>query len=197
MTTILVLAAGRGERFLASGGTCHKLAAVFRGKTVLQHTLDAVIATGLPYHVVTPTDNVMLGMGDSIARGVAATPDAQGWLVLPADLPMISPSTLLAVADELHGSAAVVQAFVDGKAAHPVGFNKQCRERLLALHGDEGARSVVQYFKALGLWQALTIDDAGALQDVDTVSDLLALHPGSYSPPVEGWPAQLDGVVAA
>jgi molybdenum cofactor cytidylyltransferase len=174
--TVLLLAAGRGERFIASGGSTHKLAAVFRGKTVLQHTLDAVVATRLPYHLVTPTDNVMLGMGDSIARGVAATPQANGWLILPADLPMISPSTLLAVADELHGSAAVVQAFVDGKAAHPVGFKQQCREHLLALRGDAGARGVVQHFKALGLWQALAIDDAGALQDVDTVADLAALE---------------------
>jgi molybdenum cofactor cytidylyltransferase len=173
--TVLVLAAGRGERFLASGGTTHKLQAVFKGKTVLQHTLDAVIATGLPYHVVTPTDNVMLGMGDSIARGVAATPDAQGWLVLPADLPMILPSSLHAVADALKGSAAVVQAFVDHTAAHPVGFSTQCCEHLLALHGDAGARSVVQHFKALGHWQALTINDAGALQDVDTVADLAAI----------------------
>jgi molybdenum cofactor cytidylyltransferase len=173
--TILLLAAGRGERFLASGGTTHKLAAVFRGKKVLQHTLDAVIATGLPYHVVTPIDNIMLGMGDSIARGVAATPQDKGWLILPADLPMISPNSLLAVASALQGSAEVVQAFVNGKAAHPVGFSVQCREHLLALHGDEGARSVVQHYKALGLWQTLAIDDVGALQDVDTLADLAAL----------------------
>jgi molybdenum cofactor cytidylyltransferase len=137
--------------------------------------LDAVIATGLPYHVVTPTDNVMLGMGDSIARGVAATPDAQGWLILPADLPMISPSSLLAVAGALQGSAVVVQACVDGKTAHPVGFTAQCREQLQALQGDEGARQVVHHYKALGLWQALAMDDEGALQDVDTVADLAAL----------------------
>jgi molybdenum cofactor cytidylyltransferase len=174
--TVITLAAGRGERFLASGGTTHKLAAMFKDKTVLQHTLDAVISTGLPYHVVTPTNNVMLGMGDSIARGVAATPDAQGWLILPADLPMILPSTIAAVADALRASkAAVVQPFVDTHAAHPVGFTTQCREHLLALRGDAGAHSVVQHFKALGQWQALAINDAGALQDVDTVADLAAL----------------------
>jgi molybdenum cofactor cytidylyltransferase len=174
-STVLLLAAGRGERFLASGGTTHKLAAVFRGKTVLQHTLDAVIATGLPYHVVTPTNNAMLGMGDSIARGVVAAPQANGWLILPADLPMISPSSILAVANALPGNA-VIQAFVNGKAAHPVGFSVQCREHLLALCGDEGARSVVQHYQTLGLWQSLAIDDAGALQDVDTVTDLAALQ---------------------
>jgi molybdenum cofactor cytidylyltransferase len=174
--TVIVLAAGRGERFLASGGSTHKLQAVIRGKTVLEHTLCTVQASGLPFHVVTPTVDTTLGMGDSIARGVAATAHAQGWLILPADLPMIGASSLLAVASALHSSqAAVLQAFVDGKLAHPVGFAANCKARLLALHGDEGARSVVQHYKALGQWQALTLGDAGALLDVDTVADLQQL----------------------
>jgi molybdenum cofactor cytidylyltransferase len=174
--TVIVLAAGRGERFFASGGTTHKLQALIRGKTVLAHTLTAVQASGLPFHVVTPNADEMLGMGDSIARGIAATPNASAWLVLPADLPMIDASSLLAVASALHSSqAAVVQAFVNGKAAHPVGFAALCKERLLCLHGDEGARGVVQYYKALGQWQALTLTDTGALQDVDTVADLQAM----------------------
>ncbi len=144
---------------------------------MLQHTVDAVVATGLPYHVVTPTDNAQLGMGDSIARGVAATLNAQGWLILPADLPMISPASITAVANALmQENDCVVQAFVGLQAAHPVGFNQPCREQLLALRGDEGARSIVLHYKALGLWQALEIDDVGALQDVDTMADWAALR---------------------
>lgn len=48
---VLVLASGRGERFIASGGTGSKLQALLGGKTVLQRTLDAVRASGLPWHV--------------------------------------------------------------------------------------------------------------------------------------------------
>jgi molybdenum cofactor cytidylyltransferase len=179
--TVLLLAAGRGERFIASGGATHKLAAVFGGKTVLQHSMDAVQATGLPYFTVGPSDDARLGMGDSIARGVAATADAKGWLVLPADLPRIRPSTVLAVAHALQhsGDVAVVQPQLltpQGlQAVHPVGFSMQCREHLLALRGDAGARSVVQHFKALGLWQSVEVDDWGTTQDVDTVADLAAL----------------------
>ena len=44
--TVLILASGRGERFKASGGTVHKLQALLAGKPVLQHTLDAVRASG-------------------------------------------------------------------------------------------------------------------------------------------------------
>ena len=85
---VLVLAAGRGERFSASGGTVHKLQALLAGKRVIDHVLDAVKASGLPYHVV-DADASRPGMGDSIAAGVRATAGASGWLILPADLPLI------------------------------------------------------------------------------------------------------------
>ena len=50
---VIVLAAGRGERFAESGGTTHKLQALLAGKPVMQHTLAAVKASGLAFHVVT------------------------------------------------------------------------------------------------------------------------------------------------
>ncbi len=194
---MIVLAAGRGKRFLASGGATHKLAALMDGKTVLQHTLAAVHATGLPYHVVHPIDtanlnasdnttidaDTQLGMGDSISRGVCATPHANGWLILPADLPRILPNTILAVANALRAAqqpCAVAQAYVTidsrSRAAHPVGFTTVCQGQLLALQGDEGARSVVAHYKALGTWQSVMVQDAGAWYDIDTVSDLERLH---------------------
>ena len=40
---ILVLASGRGERFVASGGQGSKLRALLAGKPVLEHTLAAVL----------------------------------------------------------------------------------------------------------------------------------------------------------
>ncbi len=64
---VLVLAAGRGERFLASGGSTHKLQAMLGPQTVLQTTLAAVQASGLPWHVEYGPHP---GMGDSIAAAV-------------------------------------------------------------------------------------------------------------------------------
>lgn len=49
---VIVLAAGRGSRFLASGGSCHKLQADLQGKPVLDHVLAAVARSGLAVHVV-------------------------------------------------------------------------------------------------------------------------------------------------
>ena len=91
LPTIIVLASGRGERFIASGGTTHKLQALLSGKPVLQHTLDAVRASGLPWHL---EQGPHPGMGDAIAAAVRATSDSAGWLVLPADLPLVQPQTL-------------------------------------------------------------------------------------------------------
>jgi molybdenum cofactor cytidylyltransferase len=106
-------------------------------------------------------------MGDSIACGVAATPEAHGWLVLPADLPLIQAATLLQVAQALQSQPVVVPFYL-GKPGHPVGFSALCREDLKKLTGDQGARAVVAkhaYFK-------LDVADAGVTFDVDTL-DLL------------------------
>lgn len=161
---VLILASGRGERFVASGGQGSKLQAMLHGKTVLQHTVDAVRASGLPYHL---ENGPHPGMGDSIAAAVRATPDAQGWLVLPGDLPMIQPATLLAVADALVGHVAVFPTF-EGQRGHPVGFSAQCRFDLETLKGNQGAAPVQRAWAAI----ELVVPDAGAVTDIDTLDDL-------------------------
>ena len=165
--TVLVLASGRGERFAASGGQVHKLQARLGDKTVLQHTLDAVRASGLPWHL---EDAGHPGMGDAIAAAVRATADANGWLVLPGDLPLIQAATLRQLAQALQGQSAVVPVFQrpGGQRGHPVGFARQCREALLALQGNQGAAPVLRAFIAM----ELIVDDLGTVTDIDTVADL-------------------------
>jgi molybdenum cofactor cytidylyltransferase len=102
LPTVIVLASGRGERFTASGGHVHKLQALLNGKRIIDWTLDAVRASGLPFHL----ENVgHPGMGDCIAAAVRATlcgtPQPNGWLILPADLPLIKSATLQLVAHAL------------------------------------------------------------------------------------------------
>ena len=170
LPTVIVLAAGKGERFKASGSSEDKLNALLGGQRVRDHVMTAVKASGLPCHVVEREHTQHLtnpGMGDSIACGVAATPDAQGWLVLPADLPLIQANTLLAVAKALQSHTVVVPFYL-GKQGHPVGFQASCGHALKQLTGDQGARAVVSqhaFFK-------LPVTDEGAVLDVDT-PDLL------------------------
>lgn len=170
--TVLILASGRGERFLASGGKTHKLQALLGKKTVLQHTLDAVLASGLPWHL---EDAGHPGMGDSIAAAVSKTADAAGWLILPADLPLIQPATLVQVAQALQTLTprqAVVQPCYQGSGeeqrGHPVGFSSVCRKDLLNLSGNKGAAGVIIAYTAM----KLIVNDVGVVTDIDTVDDL-------------------------
>jgi len=164
LSTVIVLASGRGARFTASGGTTHKLQAQLAGKTVLQHTLDAVRGSGLPWHL---EEGDHCGMGDSIAAAVQKTPQADGWLILPADLPLIQSDTLRAIATALTGQDVVVPVY-RGRRGHPVGFSLGCRHDLLGLKGDRGAMSVVRAYAAM----ALATEDVGCVTDIDTVDDL-------------------------
>ena len=172
--TVLVLAAGRGQRFTASGGTVHKLDALLDGVPVLQHVLNAVTASGLPCHVIRPTNGPsrdLDGMGDSIARGVSATADAAGWLILPGDLPLIQPDSLRQVAHAL-SSAPVVMPFWQHRHGHPVGFDRTCRDALMALCGDTGAAAIVRSHRQTGQVRELALDDPGTVVDIDTQNDL-------------------------
>lgn len=185
---VIVLAAGKGSRFL---GADHKLAQSLGALTVLGSTLQRAIASHLPVVVVTTEGlaelarssvaardvivlpevgspgNSRLGMGYSIGIGVAARPDAGGWLILPGDMPQVQASTLQAVAQQL-AHYPVVYAQYKGRRGHPVGFSAELYSELVALSGDEGARRLIARYPALGL----EVDDPGVLLDVDTLADL-------------------------
>lgn len=166
---VIVLAAGRGERFAASGGQVHKLQALLGGITVIDHVLEAVRASGLPSHVV-EADPARPGMADSIAAGVRATPDAQGWLILPADLPLVRASTLRTLAAS--SSKPVSVPVYRGQRGHPVHFAAQCGLALLKIEGNKGAAQVLQAYLAIDSVAFVDVDDAGVVTDIDTLGDL-------------------------
>jgi len=194
---VIVLAAGKGSRFL---GAEHKLAQGLGGLTVLGTALQHAIASHLQVVVVTTEaladvarrsvaardvivlpevgapGQTALGMGYSISAGVGARPDADGWLILPGDMPRVQPLTLQAVARQLEHHA-VAYAQYKGRRGHPVGFSPELYSELIALTGDEGARRLVARYPAFGV----EVDDAGVLIDVDTLADLDKLRDGDLA----------------
>lgn len=194
---VLVLAAGGGLRFHAgAAGRGHKLEQAFGNSTVLGTTLAQVRRSGLPLLLVTvpalraavppwvAEDDIVLlpavgdlrsaqplGMGHSIATGVTHRPHARGWLVLPGDMPLVQPDTLLAVAQALPHHL-VVYAQHRGRRGHPVGFGTEMYSELAQLAGDDGARRLLARFPS----QEVEVPDPGVLLDIDTGDDLAALR---------------------
>ena len=185
---IVVLAAGAGSRYR---GTRHKLSEQLGGDSVLVRTLRNAIASEMSVvlvisealideaqGLVAPEDMVVVdprslrsqtgwGMGDSIAAGVSIHASATGWLVLPADMPLVRPSSLRAVADALD-QQPIAFAQHRGRRGHPVGFAAELFSELVMLKGDEGARRLLARYPTA----AVELDDPGVLFDIDTVDDL-------------------------
>jgi molybdenum cofactor cytidylyltransferase len=192
LATGVLLAAGYGSRFDPDGIHNKLLARLPDGTPVayesahrLLRVVSRVIAVVRPgsdplarvlndagCDVAFSTD-AQRGMGASLAAGVAASDDAESWIVALADMPRIAPGTIEAVARTLDGGASIVAPYCRGQRGHPVGFGPAHRDALLALDGDTGARALF----ALHTVTRLDVDDPGVLADVDTPEDLRNLQP--------------------
>lgn len=111
------------------------------------------------------------GLGASLAAGVDASRESEGWIVALGDMPRIAPATLGAVAQAIRDGAPIAAPrLASGERGHPVGFGAELREELLALAGDEGARSVIG--RHATRVRLIDVTDAGILYDIDTPRDL-------------------------
>ena len=120
------------------------------------------------------------GMGASLAAGVAASADADGWVVALADMPFIQPATHARIERALHAGADLVAAAHHGERGHPVGIGERFRDELLTLGGDAGARRIVRANPTL--LQLIECDDPGVVRDIDTRDDL-TMAPTAPEPP--------------
>ena len=193
---IVVLAAGTSRRV---DGAARRPGLHPLDGNVLATTLRHAIETRLPLVVVTTAalapsaarlvatrdivelsvDDLARGLGHEIATGVSARADAQGWVVLPANMPLVRPLSMLAVAAalELH---AVAYAQYRGRGGRLLGFAAELYSELMRLTGDDGARRMVARYPAFGV----DVDDHGVLVGIDTEAELLAADsaPGGTPP---------------
>jgi molybdenum cofactor cytidylyltransferase len=184
--TGLLLAAGTSRRFGA-----HKLLHQIQGKPLILHAAASLQACDRLLAVVRADDSTLQqclqqagietvahpladqGMGSSLACAVAASSSADGWCILPADMPFINPTSATLVVARLCRGAAIAAPYFRGRRGHPVGFNRIYRERLLALQGDIGARTILaEEARAI---VRIPVEDPGILHDIDTPQDLQRL----------------------
>lgn len=115
-----------------------------------------------------------LGMGDSLSAGVRHArrlhPATTGFVIALGDMPSILPATIAAVAHRLDTGAALAAPLHQGRRGHPVGFSAAFADALEALHGDEGARSLLERHRERMV--LVECSDPGVLLDIDTPEDL-------------------------
>jgi molybdenum cofactor cytidylyltransferase len=114
------------------------------------------------------------GMGASLACAARAAGARAGYLVALADMPFIRPSSIAAVRVALEGGAALAAPYFRARRGHPVGFAGEFHAELGSLHGDEGARSVLERHAARMV--KIPIGDPGVVRDID--------RPGDLTPPI-------------
>ena len=109
-----------------------------------------------------------LGMGHSLAAGIAAVGTWDYAFVALADMPFVEAATLTTLDEKMQAAPAhaIVRPTYRGAPGHPVGFDAVYFAMLGALHGDAGARSVVAAHADAVI--DVEIGDVGVVKDLDT-----------------------------
>ncbi|MBT2338915.1 MULTISPECIES: nucleotidyltransferase family protein [Pseudomonas] len=182
---VIILAAGSGSRFRqVAGPDKDKLLADCTGRDGAVRSVIEQVLVNLPAHLakrvlVTGQDRPQAvrmaqaygcdvveldssGLGDSIAAGVRASPDVEGWLIVLGDMPFILPSSIAQVAAAISEDGISVPVLA-GEYGHPVGFGRAFGSRLMALTGDRGAKALFAGAHVV----EVPVEDAGVAWDVD------------------------------
>jgi len=184
---VLLLAAGSSRRF----GSDKRLAALASGHTVLNTTIDQILAAQLPLLVCLGADDMAiaktllarnvpsllcqhshLGMGATLSAGAARLKDWGGVLIALADMPFICPDTYGQVASALQSNNIAIPTR-NGLRGHPVGFGQQWFENLRALQGDKGGLSIVQQNESAVI--EVPCSDVNLQRDIDVPENIPGL----------------------
>jgi len=192
-TGALVLAAGMSRRFggdkraarLPSGTTVaaetlHHLSAAFDAIHVVlrDNDSDALIKSltiAAPNARFSRCHDAHLGMGHSLAHGVAQVGEWDCLAVCLADMPFIQARTYRQLIEAFKAEAksrAILVPTYRSKRGHPVLFGSEHFRAMQLLQGDEGAKTVLKA-QASNV-RFVEIDDAAILRDIDQPDDLLS-----------------------
>lgn len=169
--SVIVPAAGSSSRF----GADDKLAMPWGDSTVLGTVLARAAALGALEVVLVGREaagcisvenpDPERGMASSIACGVrAASSRSAGFLIWPADMPLIPVAAAQAVV-QAGDSVVPARTRHDETPGHPVFFGASLRAELSALHSGPGARGLLDALRGL-TW--VEWPDASVLEDIDT-----------------------------
>lgn len=171
-------------------GEANKLLLPLGDKTVLEHTLSNILASGIAqvcavtgheqenvtavlqnYEVnIVYNPDYQTGMTTSIQAGIkAAGIEATGYFICPADMPFLSASLIqqmIRLFEAQEGKACIIAPAFQGKRGHPVLFSRHFRDAILSHQDPDGCKAVIQQH-----WQQLLTFEAGddgVISDMDT-----------------------------
>ena len=183
----ILLAAGRGRRFDPSGVENKLLQVLGSGDAVvvasarhLLAVLPRVVAVvrpeaGLVAQVlaalgceVTVCPDADSGMAASLVHALETTLDAQCWLLALGDMPEVQEDTMRSLLAAIGAGVDIACPTYMGRRGNPVAFGRRHLPLLLALEGDQGARSILKTHPVC----EVAVPDPGVLHDIDTPADL-------------------------
>ena len=184
----LVLAAGLSRRM----GEFKPLLP-FRGKTLIENTIDSILSSGAPQVVVVTGhragelepileerygDRVVIArnadfastdMLHSIRVGCRAMPECGAFFLLPGDMPVVEENTFRRVLSQRDGTLSVIFPTLDGYRKHPPLVDSRLIPQILDFSGDGGLRRF--WTEQEAIIRTVSVDDAGVWVDLDTRED--------------------------
>lgn len=186
----LILAAGLSRRM----GDFKPLMP-FRGKTLIENTIDSVLSSGARQVVVVTghraeelepvlaekygsrviltrnPDFATTDMLQSIRIGCRAMPECDAFFLLPGDMPVVRESTFRKVREQWDGTFGVIFPTLDGYRKHPPLVDYRLIPDILAFDRDGGLR---QFWKEReAVIRTVPVDDEGVWVDLDTQEDYI------------------------
>jgi molybdenum cofactor cytidylyltransferase len=173
----IVTAAGSAERF---GGK--KLLTPIDGEPLLDHTIDALLEGGVAEVIVVvgrdaraelerdvENPDPSRGMFSSIQEGVAQA-HGDAILVMPGDMPFVSPESVRAVIAAYERKPAIVSPRYRGKRGHPVALPASLRDEIRSADSRATLHDVIHAHVDMRV--DIDVDDRGVIRDVDRREDL-------------------------
>jgi molybdenum cofactor cytidylyltransferase len=189
MLTALVPAAGMSTRLGRN-----KLLLSFKGKPLIAHALDTLLASAVDEIVVIlghQADQVRAaigerrvrfvenrdygeGLGSSVRAGFAAIPShATAIMIYLADQPLLEPGevnfVISAFGEAGASNKSIVVPFFRGQRGNPVIVNSSYKASVLALAGDTGCRQVIKQNPDQVLTVEMETDHV--VRDIDTLEE--------------------------
>ena len=165
----------------------------FRGKTLIENTIDSVLSSGARQVVVVTghragelepllaekygsrviltrnPDFATTDMLHSIRTGCRAMPECDAFFLLPGDMPVVRESTFRKIMAQRDGTLSVIFPTLDGYRKHPPLVDFRLIPEILAFDRDGGLR---QFWKEReALIRTVSVDDEGVWVDLDTQED--------------------------